>query len=71
MAHINVQHLKLTFGDRLIFDDVSFSIERGERVGLVGPNGAGKSTILKSIADYLEPIGGAVMILVKTPESKK
>ena len=58
MAHINVQHLKHTFGDRLLFDDISFSVERGERIGLVGPNGAGKSTLLRLIAGQMTDVDG-------------
>lgn len=50
MAHLSVQHLTLSLGDRLLFDDISFSVERAERVGLVGPNGAGKSTLLHLLA---------------------
>lgn len=50
MAHISVQHLSLSFGDRLLFQDISFSAERAERIGLVGPNGAGKSTLLHLLA---------------------
>ena len=42
--------------------DVSFTIEQGESVGLIGPNGAGKSTILKLIAQILEPTSGQIWV---------
>src|SRR5262245_48308433 len=43
-------------------DDVSFTIERGERVGFLGPNGAGKTTTLKVLSGLLHPTGGEVMV---------
>ncbi len=50
------------FGDRLAVDGLSFSVRRGEILGLVGPNGAGKTTTLRSIAGVLPLQGGAVEI---------
>lgn len=52
--------LQKSFGDRVLFDDVSLTLLAGERVGLVGPNGAGKSTLLKIILGYEEPDAGEV-----------
>src|SRR5213075_716029 len=43
-------------------DGISFSIERGERVGFLGPNGAGKTTTLKVLAGLLHPTGGDVSV---------
>ena len=43
-------------------DDVSFSIEDGQVVGLLGHNGAGKTTIMKMLTGYLEPSGGQVLV---------
>lgn len=46
MSILNVEHLTHGFGDRAIFDDVSFRLLKGEHIGLVGANGEGKSNIL-------------------------
>lgn len=47
---LTAQELEKSFGEKLLFENLSFVISQGERVGLIGPNGAGKSTLLKLIA---------------------
>jgi len=59
---IKVENLTRAYGDFLAVDQVSFSIDRGEIVGLLGHNGAGKTTIMKMLAGYLEPTSGTVEI---------
>jgi ABC-2 type transport system ATP-binding protein len=55
-------NLSRRYGDFVAVDDVSFSIEPGEVVGLLGHNGAGKTTIMKMLTAYLEPSAGFVRI---------
>lgn len=52
---------KLLYNDFIALNDVSFSVKKGEIVGLIGLNGAGKSTLLKIIAGVLKPTKGAVI----------
>ncbi len=59
---IQVQQISRCYGDFKAVRDVSFSIERGEIVGLLGHNGAGKSTIMKMLTGYLEPSQGNIKI---------
>ncbi len=47
MSVLHVEHLKKSFADRTLFEDVSFEIRPGERVGLIGVNGCGKSTLMR------------------------
>ena len=49
-------------GGPWILKDVNFSMEEGERVGLVGPSGYGKSTLVKLLAGYLEPCEGEILL---------
>jgi len=60
---LTVAGLTKSFGGRVLFDDVSFTLQSGERVGLVGPNGAGKSTLLKIILSKEEPNAGEVTFI--------
>ena len=55
MSLLNVEHLTHGFGDRAIFDDVSFRLLKGEHIGLVGANGEGKSTFMNIITGKLMP----------------
>jgi ABC-2 type transport system ATP-binding protein len=50
------------YGRRVAVDDLSFTVDAGEIVGVLGPNGAGKSTALLAIAGSLEPAGGRVLV---------
>jgi ATP-binding cassette subfamily F protein 3 len=58
---IQLSDLTKTFGDRVLFDHVTWQITDRERVGLCGPNGAGKTTLLKMMAGLDEPDGGAIL----------
>jgi ATP-binding cassette subfamily F protein 3 len=58
---LQVNHIHLAYGPRLILDDISFTVAPGEKAGLIGVNGAGKSSLLKIIAGVLEPDRGNVM----------
>ncbi len=60
MSLLTVEHLSHGFGDRAIFEDVSFRLNRGEHVGLVGANGEGKSTFMSIITAHLEPDEGTI-----------
>lgn len=60
MSILNVEHLTHGFGDRAIFQDVSFRLLRGEHIGLVGANGEGKSTFMNIITGKLMPDEGKI-----------
>lgn len=60
MSILNVGHLTHGFGERAIFQDVSFRLLKGEHIGLVGANGEGKSTFLNIVTDKLMPDEGSV-----------
>ena len=61
MNLITMEHLTKSYTERLLFDDTSFSINEGEKIGLIGINGTGKSTLLKLAAGLEEPDGGTVI----------
>lgn len=60
MSILSVKDLSHGFGDRAIFNNVSFRLLKGEHVGLIGANGEGKSTFMNIITGKLEPDEGKV-----------
>ena len=60
MSILNVKNLSHGFGDRAIFNDVSFRLLKGEHIGLFGANGEGKSTFMNIITEKLEPDFGQI-----------
>jgi ATP-binding cassette ChvD family protein len=59
---IEAKDLRKGFGDRLLIEDLSFSLPRGGIVGVIGPNGAGKTTLFRMITGQEEPDGGTLRI---------
>lgn len=60
MSILNVEHLSFGFGDRAIFNDVSFRLLAGEHIGLIGANGEGKSTFFNMITGKAQPDEGTI-----------
>ena len=73
---LSAEHLSINFGSRNLLEDVSFYLNRGDKVGIIGINGTGKSTFLKVLAGTIEPDGGKlsrdpnvqVSVLSQNPE---
>ncbi len=57
---LQVNHISLAYGARVILDDISFTVAPGEKAGLIGVNGAGKSSLLKIIGAYMESDKGTI-----------
>ncbi len=61
MNILNIEHVSKIFGEKIIFDDVSYGIHDGDKIGIIGINGTGKTTILKMIAGLEEPDEGQII----------
>src|SRR5258708_6496886 len=59
---VNAKDLKKAFGDKLLFDGLSFALPRGGIVGIIGPNGAGKTTLFKMIVGMEKADGGTLKV---------
>ena len=63
---ISVENLSLYFGAQNIFNNISFMVNKRDKIGLVGKNGSGKSTLLKLLTNNLSPNEGNVTVLKNT-----
>lgn len=61
MNLVTIEHLTKSYTERLLFDDTDFSINEGEKIGLIGINGTGKSTLLKIVAGFETPDQGTLV----------
>ena len=61
MSVINIEHISKLYGDRMVLDDLSCSVDAGDKIGIVGVNGTGKSTLLRMIAGDEEPDSGTII----------
>ena len=62
MLVMSAKDINKSYGTDVILEDVSFSVNKGDRIGIVGPNGAGKTTLLRIISGELEPTSGELFI---------
>jgi len=63
MIAVEVSHIVKSFADKVVVNDLSFSVARGEMFGLIGPNGAGKTTTIRMMMDIIKPDSGDVTII--------
>ena len=61
MNLVTAEHLTKSYTERLLFYDTDFSINEGDKIGLIGINGTGKSTLLKLVAGLEEPDSGLIV----------
>ena len=61
MNILNIEHVSKIFGEKTIFDDVSFGIQEGDKIGIIGINGTGKTTLLRMIAGVEDPDEGQIV----------
>ena len=61
MNIINIEHISKIYGEKTIYDDASFGIQEGDKIGIVGINGTGKSTLLKMVAGEEVPDEGQII----------
>jgi zinc/manganese transport system ATP-binding protein len=62
MSIVAAEGLALRFGDRVLWEDLSFELERGELLAVLGPNGTGKTSLVRILLGLLEPTAGRVRI---------
>jgi iron complex transport system ATP-binding protein len=62
MTKIEMEHVRLGYGRKVVLEDTSLQLRPGEMVGLIGPNGCGKSTVIRALSRVIAPISGKIFI---------
>ncbi|WP_201006780.1 ABC-F family ATP-binding cassette domain-containing protein [Paenibacillus glycanilyticus] len=62
MHLLSVEHITKSYGEKMLFEDVTFGVEEGDKIGIIGVNGTGKSTFLKVIAGFEPADSGSISI---------
>lgn len=65
MKAVEIQNMSFSYGHSLVLDQVSFTIQEGDFVGIIGPNGGGKTTLMKLMLGLLKPQKGTIKLLGK------
>ena len=71
MNLLSIEHLSKSYSRRKLFDDTSFFLQEGEKVGIIGINGTGKSTLLKIMAGLEETDEGTVSCPDRNPDRQR
>ena len=61
MNILNIEHISKIYGEKTIFEDASFGIHEGDKIGIIGINGTGKTTLLRMVAGIEEPDVGQIV----------
>ena len=59
---VEIRHFRMAFGDKMVIQDLSFEVRRGEVFGFLGSNGSGKTTTLRALLGLYEPAGGELLV---------
>ncbi|MBW7460862.1 ATP-binding cassette domain-containing protein, partial [Paenibacillus sepulcri] len=62
MHVLTIDHIAKSYGEKILFDDVSFGVETGDKIGIIGVNGTGKSTFLNVVAGIEPPDSGSILV---------
>lgn len=65
MAHLDIQHLMVSYGDKTVLHNINFSIKKGEMIALLGPSGCGKTTLLNALCGFVPAADGIIRIREK------
>jgi len=71
MNVIDVKELSFSYQGTPVLQNISFSIEKGEFVGIIGPNGGGKTTLLSLLMGFLKPDKGKILVFDKSPKESR
>ncbi len=71
MEALRLEDVTVVLGGEAVLEDISFSMDRGEFMGILGPNGAGKTVLLKTILGVIRPSRGRVVVLGREPQAAR